>query len=167
MRSSAARGDQAHAKEAIQRVLKIAPDHLPSIYQQDHRFQSGPRSYAAAEDACGSDRPGTQRQNARQVLAAIYLRGGRRRRRSGLEPALRRAPDDPRLLRTAAEAYLASSDAAKATEYSKGERSTRATLPGKWSSHRSDSQPAIRARAQGSGRDIQTDTSSNVADLRS
>ena len=115
---SSARGDQAHAKDAIQQVLKAAPEHLPSLYLAGMiNYQSG--SYAAAEDAMRkviARVPGER--NPRQVLAAIYLRTGRPAQAlEALDPALRSAPNDPRLLRTAAEAYLASNDAVKATEY--------------------------------------------------
>ena len=115
---SSARGDQAHAKEAILQAQKIAPDYLPGIYLAGLiNYQTG--SPAAAEEAMRKviARMPDER-NARQVLAAIYLRSGRPTQAlEVLEPALRRAPDNPRLLRTAAEAYLASNDPAKATEY--------------------------------------------------
>ena len=115
---SSARGDQAHAKEAIQQVLKVAPDHLPSLYLAGIiNYQSG--AYAAAEDALRKVLARVpEERNARQVLAATYLRTGRPTQAlEVLEPALRRAQNEPRVLRTAAEAYLALNDPIKATEY--------------------------------------------------
>jgi putative PEP-CTERM system TPR-repeat lipoprotein len=115
---SAARGDQAHAKDAILQALKIAPEHLPSIYLAGLiSYQTG--ATAAAEDAMRKVIARAPNEiNARQLLASIYLRSGRPvQALEVLEPALRRVPNNPRLLRTAGEAYLASNDPVKATEY--------------------------------------------------
>ncbi len=76
-------------------------------------------SYAAAEEslrAVLAKAPGDL--GVRQALAGTYLRTGRTGQAlETLEPALQRAPDNPILLRTAAEVYLASNNPAKAAEF--------------------------------------------------
>ena len=165
---SSARGDQAHAKEAVLQALKIAPEHLPSIYLAGLiNYQTG--STAAAEDAMRKViARAPDELNARQLLASIYLRSGRPvQALEVLEPALRRAPDNPRMLRTAGEAYLASNDPAKATEYfEKANALDKGNVAGQVELAQvrlatGDTERALRdldALAR-------TDTSSNVADL--
>src|SRR5204862_1318308 len=55
--------------------------------------------------------------SSRKLLAAVYIQTGQPRLAlETIEPALRGAPDDPALLRTAAEAFLASGNVAKGAE---------------------------------------------------
>jgi len=165
---SSARGDQAHAKEAILQAQKMAPDYLPAIFLAGIiNYQTG--SYAAAEDAMRKVIARMPAEvNARQVLAAIYLRSGRPAQAlEALEPALRRTPDNPRLLRTAAEAYLASNDPVRATEYfEKATALDKGNVAGQVELAQvrlatGDTERALRDLDALS----KTDTSSNVADL--
>ncbi len=115
---SYSRGDAAHARDAIQKVLSVNPDNLQSIYLSgliDMRLGS----YASAEEslrkvaARASDDLSPMR-----ALAVLYMRTGRSTQAiETLEAALTRAPDDPVLLQAAGEANLAAGNAAKAAQY--------------------------------------------------
>ena len=115
---SFSRGDAAHARDVMQKVLAVKPDHLPSLLLSGLiNLQLG--SYAVAEDALSkvvAQAPNAV--SARRALAMTYLRSGRANQAiETLDPALQRAPDDAQLLRTAGEAYLASGNLPKAAQY--------------------------------------------------
>jgi putative PEP-CTERM system TPR-repeat lipoprotein len=131
------RTDQpAKARDAVQQVLRVAPDHLPSLLLGGAvDYEMG--NYALAEDrmrkVLARD---PANPSARQVLVATLLRTGQAARAEDvLAPALRNAPDDPRLLRLAGEVALSGNEIEKAVGYydraaaaDRADASTRARL---------------------------------------
>jgi putative PEP-CTERM system TPR-repeat lipoprotein len=104
-------GKPALAREAILRVLKNAPDHVPSLVLAGAvEYQAG--AFVAAEDYLRKSLDRAPRQTyARRLLVGTYLRLGQGDRAlDTLQPLLAQAPDDPVNMRLAAEVHLANGD---------------------------------------------------------
>ena len=98
-------------------MLSAAPDHLPALYL------SGIISYATGlvrgggGSAAGGDGEGAgQYERAARCSPPLISGADARRRRSTSRARARQAPDDPALLRAAAEIQLASNNPTKAAE---------------------------------------------------
>ena len=112
------KGEIAHAREAIQQVLRGAPNSVPIL------LLAGQIEYRAGQFNQSQDylrrvlamTPGLE--YAQRLLAATYLRTGSPGRAIELlQPTLSRGSKDPLLLAIAGEAYLANGDYPKATQY--------------------------------------------------
>ena len=106
------------AREAIQQVLKSAPQHLPSLLLAGEvELRAG--QFNQAQDYLRralSGSPGLP--YAERLLAATYLRLGIPARAvEVLQPQLNRGNRDPQLMAVAGEAYLAVGDFPKAAQY--------------------------------------------------
>jgi putative PEP-CTERM system TPR-repeat lipoprotein len=113
-----AKKDPAKTLEATQKILAVAPDHLPATMLSGlAQLQVG--SYAAAEDAFNRViARAPEEPNARRALALAYIRTGRARQALDLlEPLLRADSRDPVVWRAAGEAALASGNMTLASGY--------------------------------------------------
>jgi len=110
-------GDYAHSRDAVQSVLGVTPQHLPSLLLSG-LVNLQLQSFAPAEEALRKVlNRAPDNQMAVRALAAMYMRTGRTQQAlEVLTPALRAAPNDPALLRMVGEAQLASGNAAAAAE---------------------------------------------------
>lgn len=111
------RDQNAAALESVQKVLKSAPEHLPSMllagaielkmgsYQQAEQHL---RKYLAAVP---------DNTYARKLLAQAQLQTAPAEALATLAPALKNASDDPQLLALAGETYLRNQDFGNATTY--------------------------------------------------
>jgi putative PEP-CTERM system TPR-repeat lipoprotein len=111
-------GDAVKTRDAVQQVLKTAPDHAPSLYlagAADYQL----RSYDSAAEYLRrvlSHYP--QSGEAQVLLVSIYLQTGRPdKAQELLDPLLRRAPNDAKVLTLAGTAALANNDLANASRY--------------------------------------------------
>ncbi len=111
-------GDAAKTRDAVQEVLKVMPDHAPSLFlagAADYQL----RSYDTAAEYLRrvlSQYP--QSTEAQLLLISTYLEAGHPERAQELvDAALRRLPDDPKVLALAGAAALANNDLAKASQY--------------------------------------------------
>jgi putative PEP-CTERM system TPR-repeat lipoprotein len=111
-------GKPAAARDAVLRVLKIAPEHVPSLilagaieYQAD--------AFAQAESYLRKALERAPRQIvARRLLVASYLRLGQPDRAlEALQPLLAQQTVDPASLQLAGEVYLANGDLKSAAQY--------------------------------------------------
>lgn len=95
------------SREAVQQVLKIAPEHLPSLLLAGTvEYELG--SYVQAETYLKKVLERAPKHVlARRVLTLTYLRSGQASRAvETIRPALEQAPDSLAILLTAGEAYL-------------------------------------------------------------
>jgi putative PEP-CTERM system TPR-repeat lipoprotein len=114
---SYAKGDDARTRELTQRVLTVAPDHLPSLMLSG-LAQLRLKSYQGAEETLSRVVARVPEDaNARRALAVVYLNTGRANQAlETLAPMLRSGAPDPMVLRTAGEAAMASGNAAQAAQ---------------------------------------------------
>lgn len=111
-------GKNAEAKESLQKILRVAPNHMPSMllagavelnlgaYQQSEQYLRG---YLANNDG---------NVYARKLLAQVLLKTNKPAEASEvLAPALKTASSDPQLLALTGQSYLQSRDFAKASSY--------------------------------------------------
>jgi len=112
------RGDATKTRDAIQEVLKIAPNHGPSLFlasAADYQLRSFD---SAAERLRGVLRQYPQSTTTQKLLISIYLDAGQpERAQEVVDAALRTAPGDPKVLALAGAAALANNDLAKAAQY--------------------------------------------------
>lgn len=111
-------GKNAAALESIQQVLRVAPDHMPSILLA-----------GAVEYALGSTQQAEQHLKkflertpdhpyASRLLVATFLKNGETAQAvKALTPLLKAGEKDAQLLRLAGETYMQARDYSKATEY--------------------------------------------------
>jgi len=111
-------GDAAKTREAAQQALKVAPDHAPSLLlaaaadSQLRSFDSAVQNLRLLLDKY------PQSTDAQMLLIKTYLQSGQPEKAwTLLAPALRRAPDDPKLLELAGATALATNDLARASQY--------------------------------------------------
>src|SRR5258705_263386 len=113
---SAARGDAARARDLVQKILAVQPEHLPSLYLSG-MVDAQLKSYASAEETLRKViAKAPTDPSARKLLAEVYVQTGQPRLALETIDPLLRGPDDPGVLRTAAEAFLASGNVAKGAE---------------------------------------------------
>lgn len=113
------KGDRAAAREKVQQVLKVAPEHVPSLLLAgqidlaDNNVASAQQHLRKALNRA----PGNEA--VRRTLAAAYLRANQPARAvDTLQPVLASAKDpDAALMMLAGESYLASGDLKQATGY--------------------------------------------------
>ena len=113
-----AQGNYSAALESVQQVLRVAPEHMPSLLL-----------VGAVELALGSSQQAEQHLRkyldknpgnlqASKLLIAALLKNDQAERAMGLaNSALGKAPEDPQLLALAGEAYMKLKNFNKATEY--------------------------------------------------
>lgn len=112
-------GDLQKARDEVSKILAQAPDHVASlVLAGEIELRSGNPSLAEShlqKALYASPAAGT----ARRLLAATYLRQGRPGKALDLlQPLLQQAgPQDAHLMMLVGEAYLASGDAARASEF--------------------------------------------------
>ena len=112
------KGDSAKARDAAQQVLSAVPNHAPSLLLAGAaEYQLG--SLSTAEDHLKkvlSAQPTSL--YARNLLIATYLRKGQPRKADDvLQPALKQAPSDPAILRSAGEVAFANNQIADAAGF--------------------------------------------------
>ena len=111
-------GKNAEAKEALQKILRVAPNHMPSLllsgavelnlgaYQQAEQYLRG---YLGSNE---------NNVYARKLLAQVLLKTNQPAEAAAvLAPALKTASTDPQLLALTGQSYLQARDFAKATAY--------------------------------------------------
>jgi len=112
------RGDAAKTRDAIQEVLKAAPDHAPSLFlagAADYQLRSFD---AAAERLRAVIRQYPQSTEAQLLLISTYLAAGQpENAQQVVDAALRRVPDNPKVVALAGAAAVANNDLAKASQY--------------------------------------------------
>jgi putative PEP-CTERM system TPR-repeat lipoprotein len=122
------KGEIEKARQQVQQVLKLMPDHLPSLVLEG-TIELRDKRYVAAETSLRkalSIAPG--HLGARQLLTLTYLRMGQPvKARDTLEPLVDRGlPPDPRWQLLAGETYLVNGDVKRATAFfeaaTKGEK---------------------------------------------
>ncbi|HZP89036.1 MAG TPA: XrtA/PEP-CTERM system TPR-repeat protein PrsT [Burkholderiales bacterium] len=108
-------GQYAGAREAIQQVLKVAPDHVPSLMIAGISA-AATRAYPEAESHFRKVlQKAPEWIMAKRLLAATHLRMGQAELAlTEAKELLNRAPEDASVLVLAGEAYLANGDAAGA-----------------------------------------------------
>lgn len=111
-------GKNAEAKDSLQKVLKVAPEHMPSILLA-----------GAVELNLGANQQAEQHLRkyletlpnnvyARKLLAQVLLKSGQAAEATAvLGPALKNGSQDPQLLALTGQSYLQSRDFAKASSY--------------------------------------------------
>lgn len=111
-------GKHAAALESVQQVLRVAPEHLPSV------LLAGATQYALGATQQAEQHlkrylegvPG--HPYASKLLVAILLKNGDATRAiKTLNPLLKEGGQDPQLLSLAGEAYMQAKEFSKATEY--------------------------------------------------
>ncbi len=129
-------GNPTKTRDAVQEALKGMPNHTPSLFLAgvaDYQL----KSYDTAAEYLRrvlSQYP--QSTEAQLLLISVYLDAGHpERAKELLDAALRRLPDDPKVLALAGAAALANNDLAKASQYyeratalDKGDARTRTRL---------------------------------------
>lgn len=111
-------GKNAEAKESLQKILRAAPNHMPSLllsgavelnlgaYQQSEQYLRG---YLANNE---------NNVYARKLLAQVLLKTNQPAEAAAvLAPALKTASSDPQLLALTGQSYLQTRDFAKASSY--------------------------------------------------
>ncbi len=111
-------GKNAEAKESLQKILRVAPNHMPSLllsgavelnlgaYQQSEQYLRG---YLASNE---------NNVYARKLLAQVLLKTNQPAEAAAvLAPALKGASSDPQLLALTGQSYLQTRDFAKASAY--------------------------------------------------
>jgi cellulose synthase operon protein C len=111
-------GDAAKTRSAAQEVLRAMPDDVPSLFlaaSADYRL----RSFDSAADHLRrvlSQYP--QSTEAQKLLISTYLESGHpERAQEVVDAALKRLPDDPKVLALAGATAVANNDLAKASRY--------------------------------------------------
>jgi putative PEP-CTERM system TPR-repeat lipoprotein len=115
---AARQGNIAAARESIQQVLKLAPQHVPSLVLAG-AIEYESRSYAQAQAYLKKALDRAPRNvSAQRLLVASYLRAGQPDRAlDALQPLFAQGSPDPVTLSLAGEAYLANNDLKTASEY--------------------------------------------------
>jgi putative PEP-CTERM system TPR-repeat lipoprotein len=113
------RGDLDKARQEVQQLLKMAPEHVPSLVLAG-AIDLRDRQPAAAEISLSravAKAPG--HAGARQLLVQAYLRMGQpAKAREALQPLIEKGmPTNPQLLLLAGETYLANGDAKAASGF--------------------------------------------------
>lgn len=110
--------DYKSANDAIQQVLKVAPDNMPSvllagaILSELGAHEQAQMNIRRVLEVAPGNIP------ARKLLVSTLVRSGQMRTAiEVLQPALKQAPEDAKLMMLAGELYLHSNDFAKAVEY--------------------------------------------------
>jgi cellulose synthase operon protein C len=111
-------GNSALAREATQRLLREAPDNVPSLVLAA-AIEYELRAYAQAQTLLRKALDRAPRHGlARRLLVASLLRAGEPDRAlDALGPLLRHGSADPAALSLAGEAYLAKNDLTRARDY--------------------------------------------------
>lgn len=111
-------GELQAARTAVERAKHFAPDYVPALYLSgliDIKLQAWPAAEAALRAVVAKI---PEDESARQALALVFVRRGKAAQAlDTLEPLLRRAPNDPALLRTIAEVHLAGNNPGRAAEF--------------------------------------------------
>jgi putative PEP-CTERM system TPR-repeat lipoprotein len=111
-------GKHAAAWESLQQVLRVSPDHMPSVLLAG-AVQMALGSTLQAEQHLRKyldKNPGDTHANT--LLATALLRNGQTERAITMVNAgLKHAPEDPQLLALAGESYMKARDFPKATKY--------------------------------------------------
>jgi len=113
-----ARGAPADAREPIAQILKVAPNHVPTLLLAgtvEYRL----RSYVVAESHFRKVlAQAPQLAYARRMLTVTYLRSGQPQKAlETFEPLLKQAGDDPQILALAGEVYLSNNQLERAEAY--------------------------------------------------
>ena len=113
-----AQGKPADAREPLENILKVAPNHLPTLLLAG-TAEYHLHSYLRAEDYFRKALvQAPSLTYARRMLTATYLRNGEAQEAmKTFEPLLKTIGDDPRLLSLAGEVYLSNNDPDRAAEY--------------------------------------------------
>lgn len=111
------KGQHKAALESVQKVLKSAPEHMPSILLAG-AIELNLGSYQQAEQHLQHYlNANPDNTYARKLLAQTQLQSAPSEALATLGPALKNASDDPHLLALAGESYLRNQDFGNATTY--------------------------------------------------
>jgi putative PEP-CTERM system TPR-repeat lipoprotein len=113
-----AQGKHAAAWESIQQVLRIAPDHMPSVLLAGVVQLSLGSSQQAEQHLKKYLEKNPGDLYASKILASVLLKNEQTDRAITLvNTALKDAPEDPQLLALAGESYMKAKEFGKATKY--------------------------------------------------
>jgi putative PEP-CTERM system TPR-repeat lipoprotein len=113
------KGDRASARGKVQQVLKVAPDHVPSLLLAGQIDLADNNVASAQQHLRKALNRAPNNEAVRRTLAAAYLRGNQpARAMDALQPLLANASNaDAALMMLAGESYLASGDLKQASAY--------------------------------------------------
>lgn len=106
------------AREAVQQVLKVAPDHVPSVLLAGSiELEQGFHAQAQAHLTRVLERAPNNLAARKLLISSLAKSGEVQRAIEILQIGLKQAPDDGALLAMAGEVYMQTNDFAKAAEY--------------------------------------------------
>jgi putative PEP-CTERM system TPR-repeat lipoprotein len=106
------------AREEVLKVLKVAPDHLPSVLLAGAvEFALGSQAQAQLYLGRVLDRVSDHLYARKLLVASLAKSGELPRAIEVLKPGLKQAPEDGALMTLAGELYMQSNEPAKATEF--------------------------------------------------
>jgi putative PEP-CTERM system TPR-repeat lipoprotein len=113
------KGDRAAARDKVQQVLKVAPEHVPSLLLAGQIDLADNNIASAQQHLRKALNRAPNNEAVRRTLAATYLRGNQPARAMDiLQPVLANAKSiDAGLMMLAGESYLASGDLKQASAY--------------------------------------------------